>query len=122
MSEVRHIQHVTPSQGTTAPQRGAQGSGQAFQAALQQAQCRVKFSAHAQARLQSRHIELDAEALRRVENAVDRAAEKGSRESLLLMDDVALIVSVRNRTVITAIDKESLKENVFTNIDSAVVL
>ncbi|MCS7310640.1 MAG: TIGR02530 family flagellar biosynthesis protein [Armatimonadota bacterium] len=122
MSEVRQIGNIPHSTGTVAPQRKEQGGSEQFCAALQQAQCRVKFSAHAQARLQSRHIELDAEALRRVENAVDRAAEKGSRESLLLMDDVALIVSVRNRTVITAIDKESLRENVFTNIDSAVVL
>ena len=121
MPEVRQITNTASPAGVTPAQRTAK-DGEAFRAALQQAQGGVRLSAHAQARLQSRHIELDAEALRRVENAVDKAAEKGSRESLLLMDDVALIVSVRNRTVITAIDKESLKENVFTNIDSAVVL
>ncbi|MGC8783712.1 MAG: TIGR02530 family flagellar biosynthesis protein [Armatimonadota bacterium] len=121
MPEVRQIANVPPPTTATPARRTAQ-NGEAFRTALQQAQGSVRFSAHAQARLQSRHIELDAEALRRVENAVDKAAEKGSRESLLLMDDVALIVSVRNRTVITAIDKENLKENVFTNIDSAVVL
>lgn len=121
MPEVRRIANVSPSTTATPAQRTAQ-DGEAFRTALQQAQGGVRFSAHAQARLQSRHIVLDTEALRRVENAVDKAAEKGSRESLLLMDDVALIVSVRNRTVITAIDKENLKENVFTNIDSAVVL
>ena len=121
MPEVRQIANVPPPTTAARAQRTGH-DGEAFRTALQQAQGGVKFSAHAQARLQSRHIELDAEALRRVENAVDRAAEKGSRESLLLMDDVALIVSVRNRTVITAIDKENLKENVFTNIDSAVVL
>lgn len=120
MPEVRQIANV--SLPTTTPAQRTAQDGEAFRAALQQAQGSVRFSAHAQARLQSRHIELDAEALRRVENAVDKAAQKGSRESLLLMDDVALIVSVRNRTVITAIDKENLKENVFTNIDSAVVL
>lgn len=121
MAEVRQITSVTPSIGTVQAQRPTRDDG-AFRAAFQQAQGGIRFSAHAQARLQSRHIALDAEALRRVECAVDKAAEKGSRESLLLMDDVALIVSVRNRTVITAIDKENLKENVFTNIDSAVVL
>lgn len=121
MAEVRHVTEsvALPTQPTRTERRGARGE---FETALQQAQGSIRFSAHAQARLQSRHIELDASALRRVEDAVDRAAQKGSRESLLLMDDIALIVSVRNRTVITAIDKESLKENVFTNIDSAVVL
>ncbi|MEJ5251831.1 MAG: TIGR02530 family flagellar biosynthesis protein [Armatimonadota bacterium] len=121
MPEVRQISSISPSTGAAPIQRPTRDDG-AFRTALQEAQSSVRFSAHAQARLQSRHIQLDAEAMRRVENAVDKVAEKGSRESLLLMDDVALIVSVRNRTVITAIDKENLKENVFTNIDSAVVL
>ena len=51
---------------------------------------------------------------------MDRAAQKGARESLVLLDDVALVVSIKNRTVITAVDAANLKENVFTNIDSAV--
>jgi flagellar operon protein len=53
--------------------------------------------------------------------AVDRAESKGAKESLVLMDQLALIVSIKNRTVITAVDGESMKENVFTNIDSAVI-
>ena len=53
---------------------------------------------------------------------VDRAAAKGAKESLVMIDDVALVVSVKNRTVITAVDKAQLKENVFTNIDSAVIV
>ncbi|MER3475084.1 MAG: flagellar biosynthesis protein [Armatimonadota bacterium] len=121
MPEVRQIANVVPSTGAAPAQRPTRDDD-TFRTTLQQVQGGIRFSAHAQARLQSRHIDLDAEALRRVESAVDKAAEKGSRESLLLMDDVALIVSVRNRTVITAIDKENLKENVFTNIDSAVLL
>jgi flagellar operon protein len=54
--------------------------------------------------------------------AVGKAREKGSRDSLILMSDLALVVSVRNNTVITAVDGESLKDNVFTNIDSAVII
>jgi flagellar operon protein len=53
---------------------------------------------------------------------VDKAEAKGAKESLVLVDDVALVVSVKNRTVITAVDRQHLKENVFTNIDSAVVV
>lgn len=93
--------------------------GQDFQSLLQD---RLRLSGHAQTRLQSRNIDLQKEQWDRVLNGVDRAAAKGARESLVLIDDVALVVSVRNRTVITAVDQESLKENVFTNIDSAVIV
>jgi len=79
-------------------------------------------SGHAQTRLQSRNIELGHAEWDRVMSGVERAAQKGAKESLVLLDDVALVVSIKNRTVITAVDKNSLKENVFTNIDSAVIV
>jgi flagellar operon protein len=82
----------------------------------------VKFSAHAKERLQLRNITLSDSDLSRIQSAVDKAASKGARSSLLVMDKAALIVSVTNRTVITAVDNASLKENVFTNIDSAVIV
>jgi flagellar operon protein len=81
----------------------------------------VKFSGHALERLRSREIKFDAECEAKLGEAVERLAEKGGRESLVIMGDLALIVSVRNRTVITAIDGEHIKDNVFTNIDSAVI-
>ena len=83
---------------------------------------RLKVSAHAKTRLESRDIQLDAEKWERVMSGVDRAAQKGAKESLVMIDDVALVVSVKNRTVITAVDQDHLKENVFTNIDSAVIV
>ena len=95
------------------------GKGPDFQSVLSD---RLKLSAHAKTRLESREIVLDAEAWERVMDGVDRAAAKGSRESLVLVDDVALIVSVKNRTVITAVDQARLKESVFTNIDSALIV
>jgi flagellar operon protein len=82
----------------------------------------LKFSAHAQERLASRQIDLKPEDLRRLEEGVNRVASKGSRESLVLKDDLAFVVSVTNRTVITAVDFSSMKGNVFTNIDSAVIV
>jgi flagellar operon protein len=82
----------------------------------------LKFSAHAQARLEARNIKLTESQLGRLHSGVDKAASKGARESLVLVDDVALVVSVKNRTVITAVDDKNLKENVFTNIDSAVIM
>ncbi len=81
----------------------------------------VKFSVHAEKRLQSRNIELTPETMQRLNNALGKAREKGARETLMIFDNFSLIVSVKNNTVITAVDKESMKENVFTNIDSAVI-
>lgn len=82
----------------------------------------VKFSAHALKRLESRQISLDAKDLAQIKDAVNRAQAKGAKESLILMDQLALVVSIKNRTVITAVDGNSLKDNVFTNIDSAVII
>ena len=94
------------------------GGGVDFDAVLSD---RLKLSAHAKTRLQSRDLQLDKAAWDRVMDGVDKAASKGARETLVLVDDVALVVSVTNRTVITAVDKDRLKDNVFTNIDSAVI-
>lgn len=102
-----------------APKNAVVSQGPDFQSILAD---RLKVSAHAKTRLESREIELDAAAWERVMEGVDRAAKKGARESLVMVDDVALIVSVKNKTVITAVDQDALKENVFTNIDSAVIV
>ena len=85
-------------------------------------QSQLKVSGHAQTRMASRNIELSKADWDRVVGGVQKAEAKGSKESLVMVDDVALVVSVKNRTVITAVDKEHLKENVFTNIDSAVIV
>ena len=81
----------------------------------------VRFSKHALARLERRQIDMSSQDLARLESAVDKARAKGAQESLVLLDDLALVVSVRNQTVITATDASSRKDNVFTNIDSAVI-
>jgi flagellar operon protein len=81
----------------------------------------VKFSSHAQQRLQQRDITLGADDVAKINDAVDRAQQKGAKESLILLDDMAFVVSVKNRVVITAVDQPSMKQNVFTNIDSVVI-
>jgi len=81
----------------------------------------VRFSAHAQRRIQARNIPFGTEEAARLDRAVEKAAGKGARESLILMDDLALVVSVKNRVVITAVDAKNRKEDVFTNIDSVVL-
>lgn len=82
----------------------------------------LKFSHHAEVRLKQRGIELEAEQLAKLATAIDQAAAKGAKDSLLLMNDWAFIVNVQNRTVITAMDGTSMKNNVFTQIDSAVIV
>ena len=82
----------------------------------------VKFSNHALDRMRSRGISFTPEDVTRLNDAVNRAASKGSKDSLILMKDSALIVSVKNKTVVTVMDKTALKENVFTNIDSTIVM
>ncbi len=81
----------------------------------------VKFSSHAEKRLQSRNIELTPETMQRLKNAIGKAKEKGANETLMVFENFSLIVSVKNNTVITAVDRQSMQENVFTNIDSAVI-
>jgi flagellar operon protein len=81
----------------------------------------LQFSKHALARVERRGIELDSATLGRLSQGVRRAASKGSRDSLVLVDGTAFVVSVSNRTVITAVGSEHMKDNVFTNIDSAVI-
>ncbi len=82
----------------------------------------VKFSKHASARLHSRGIEMTGEKLSQLADAIDKAESKGSRETLILTDETAMVVSVKNRTVITAFDRDNLREGVVTSIDSAVIL
>jgi len=102
---------------TAAPRRPA--SGPDFGTILQD---QLKISGHARTRLESRNIELGKEEWERVLGGVNKAAEKGAKESLVMIDDIALVVSVKNRTIITAVDKQNLKDNVFTNIDSAIIV
>ncbi len=82
----------------------------------------LKISAHAMQRLQSRNITLSSDDLDRMNQMADKAAAKGAKQSLFMMGDTAKVVSIKNRVVITAVDSDSMKDNVFTNIDSAAII
>ena len=82
---------------------------------------RVKFSGHALERLKERGISLGETELNKLEGAVTSVAAKGGNESLIMVGDAALVVSVKNRTGITAFDRNNLDGNVFTRIDSAAI-
>ncbi len=82
----------------------------------------LKFSAHAESRIKSRGIEMTPELKSQLNKAVSNVAAKGGRDTAILAGDAAFIVNVQSRTVVTAMDRESMKDNVITNIDSATIL
>lgn len=83
----------------------------------------LEFSGHAIKRLESRSIDVtENDGLERLTKGVDLAAEKGCDESLILVDSTAFVVSIRNRTVITTMSRDDMIGNVFTNIDSTVII
>ena len=82
----------------------------------------LKFSKHAATRLIDRNILLTDSQNVRLENGVKQASEKGITESLVLVDSLAFIVNVPNRTVVTAMDQTEANGNIFTNIDGAVIM
>jgi flagellar operon protein len=82
----------------------------------------LKFSTHAVERMHSRGISIDADEMKRIEGAIKKASDKGAKDTLVVSGDKALIVSTKNNTVVTVMDKTLMKENVFTNIDSTVLI
>lgn len=91
-------------------------------AAAKPAVSELKFSNHAIDRMQARGIAFGPTQMAKIQSAVEKAASKGGKNTLLLSDDSALIVNVKDKTVVTVMDKTALKENVFTNIDSTVMI
>jgi flagellar operon protein len=81
----------------------------------------LQFSKHAVQRLERRNLDVSPASMQRLQTGVERAAGKGARDAVVLVDDTAFVVSVHNRTVITAVGKDQMKDHVFTNIDSAVI-
>lgn len=82
----------------------------------------IKLSVHAAKRLQDRNMDVDSSELKKIQSGIDKLALKGGNDSLLITSKGAYIVDVPKRTIVTAIDKDSISENVFTKIDSTVIL
>ena len=95
-----------------------------FQHQLKETQdgAQIKFSKHASNRLSDRNIELTTEQMERLGDGMKKAGEKGIKESLVLVDELAFIVNTKNNMVITAMDQTETKNNIFTNIDGAVII
>ncbi len=112
-----------PSPGAPATPRLAPGAAGArpFGETLRTATEDLRLSRHAQKRVDRRDLDLDPARLQRLNSAVDRAAEKGAKNSVVMLDDLAVVVDVRARMVVTAMAREGGRERVFTNIDSVVI-
>jgi len=108
-----------PAGGAQAPDRAA-GAGRSFAEHLRGAGG-VEFSKHALQRIERRGIPTDPATVARLRDGIERVAAKGAREAVVLVDRSAFVVSVANRTVITAVDSARMREHVFTNIDAAAI-
>lgn len=106
---------------TGAPAAGKQGSFAEYLAREAERQESLKISSHAQKRLDSSQVNLTETDMQRLDGAVARAGEKGSNQSLIMLDNLAFVVSIKNKVVITAVDEARTKEGIFTNIDSVVI-
>ncbi|MBM7560588.1 TIGR02530 family flagellar biosynthesis protein [Fusibacter tunisiensis] len=117
---------VNPAEApkTQAVQKGINTKGPSFNDVLSKIKDsdQVKFSKHAITRLDQRNITLTEAEMNRIQEGVGKAKSKGVREALIMMDNKVFIASVPNNTIITAATDEQLKENVFTNIDGAVIV
>jgi flagellar operon protein len=119
---VSRVESPAPSEGIQQPRKtGSESFTQVLEKTLQRG-TPLAFSAHARARLVERQIALTPNQMDRLEKGVGQAAQKGAKDSLVLMDNLALLVNIRNRTVITAMDDARTQENVFTQIDSTVIV
>lgn len=121
------IEQVTGEYLRSAKSNRADNSSQAsFEEILRKKQnqrsSELKFSKHASMRLEERNISLTEEQNARLEDGVAKAGEKGIKESLVMMDSLAFIVNVPNKTVVTAMDQAETQNNIFTNIDGAVII
>jgi flagellar operon protein len=117
LAKVAGVTDVAPRKQEVAPA----SSTVSFREILgNQMEAPVQFSKHAALRLNDRNISLTGEQINRVADGIGKANEKGIRDSLVLVDDVALVVNVKSRTVITAISQ--MQENIFSNIDGAVIV
>lgn len=123
VNQFSSIEQLTDQYLNRNKSKSSSNDGLSFEEVLKQKQqTGLKFSKHAVSRLDQRNINLSADQNARLEKGVSEAENKGVNESLVLVDDLAFIVNIPNRTVVTAMDQTETRSNVFTNIDGAVIM
>lgn len=118
-------EQVTGQRGRINPQQSLTGERLSFQEVLQkkvQTEDNLRFSKHASVRLKQRGIDLTDGQMERLLDGTRRAGQKGIKDSLVIVDELAFIVNIPNSTVVTAMDSKDAVENIFTNIDGAVIM
>ena len=116
------IEQVTQTYLSNPKAVSVRESGKTFEEVFKEKSEGLRFSKHAGERLAMRNINLTDSQIQRLEEGTQKASEKGIKESLMIMDNMAFIVNVTNSTVITAMDQTEQRENIFTNIDGAVII
>lgn len=115
-------QYLNQPRETMAVSSEGQKSFQEILEAKEAANSTIHFSKHAVQRLSNRNIKLTETQMERLQEGTFKASKKGIRESLVLVDQLAFIVNIPNNTVVTAMQQGETNENVFTNIDGAVII
>ncbi|MDR1571947.1 MAG: flagellar biosynthesis protein [Clostridiales Family XIII bacterium] len=122
-SIARQAERIGQKPSDSGRAQGANESGNSFRELLdRRLERQVSFSRHAGQRAQERNIEIGEGDLDRLGDACERASQKGVRDALIVMNDSAFIVNAGSKVVVTVVDKNELKENIFTNIEGAVFL
>lgn len=111
------------NQSTTTSDRPTKNNSQpAFHSFLHEQLNSITISKHAKQRIENRGIEIDGSAMNQLNEAMDKLSKKGSKDSLILLNQVAYIVNPQKKVIITCVDKENMQENIFSGIDSAIIL
>jgi len=82
----------------------------------------VQMSTHATKRLQERNIAFDGAEYVKLQEALGKLRQKGGHDSLVITDKAAYVMDVDKGMVVTAVDRGSMGENVFTKIDSTIFM
>ncbi len=120
---IRQSERINSNSGNKPTTVGSTPGGRSFEEILnEKLNQRLSFSKHASQRTEERNIRISESDLTRLEDACDRAQQKGIKDALIVMEESAFIVNAQNKTVITVVDKNEMRSNVFTNIDGAVFI
>lgn len=119
IGQVTNNEQVAASSASTSKQTGFKDL---LLKKLDKSEQPLKFSKHALERMERREIKFTDEQLKKINDFIDKAAQKGAKESVFVMDGQAMVISIDNRTVITCMDTQDAQENIFTNVDSVAFL